>query len=61
VVQDAGSYQRLLDLADRLETIQAIKDGLRSAERGEGKPMDDVFDALEAELQPKANAWPTAS
>ena len=44
VVQDAASYQRLFDLAERLETIQAVKDGLASADRGEGSPMDDVFD-----------------
>ncbi len=50
VVQDAASYQRLFDLAERLETIQAVKEGLASAERGEGRPMDDVFDALEKEL-----------
>lgn len=47
VVQDAKSYQRLLDLAGRLETIQAVKEGLASMERGEGRPMDDVFDAME--------------
>lgn len=50
VVQDAASYQRLFDLAERLETIQAVKEGLVSAERGEGRPIDDVFDALEKEL-----------
>jgi prevent-host-death family protein len=51
VVQDAASYQRLFDIAERLETIQAIKEGLASADRGEGKPMDDVFDALEKDLR----------
>ena len=55
VVQDAASYQRLFDLAGRLETIQAVKEGLASANRGEGTPTDDVFDALEKELRrPKA-------
>jgi prevent-host-death family protein len=51
VVQDAASYQRLFDLAERLETIQAVKEGLASADRGEGKPMDAVFDALEKDLR----------
>ena len=50
VVQDATSYQRLFDLAERLETIQAVKESLASADRGEGRPMDDVFDALEKDL-----------
>ncbi len=51
VVQDAASYQRLFDLAERLETIQAVKEGLASAERGEGTPIDPLFDALEKDLR----------
>src|SRR5271163_983046 len=51
VVQDAASYQRLFDLAERLETIQAVKEGIASADRREGKPMDDAFDALERDLK----------
>jgi prevent-host-death family protein len=55
VVQDADSYQKLADLAERLETIQAVKDSLASIDRGEGAPMDVVFDALEKRIrQPKA-------
>ncbi len=50
VVQDAASYQRLFELAERLETIEAVKEGLASADRGEGRPMDDVFDAIEKDL-----------
>jgi prevent-host-death family protein len=56
VVQDAKSYQRLIDLADRMETIEAVKEGLASVGRGEGRPMDDAFNALEAELRAKADA-----
>jgi prevent-host-death family protein len=56
VVQDARSYQRLHDLAERLETIQAVREGLASADRGEGRPMDDVFDALEQRLSGQAGA-----
>jgi prevent-host-death family protein len=56
VVQDAKSYQRLLDLADRLETIQAVKEGLASADRGEGRPMDEAFDELEKQLRAKARS-----
>jgi prevent-host-death family protein len=54
VVQDAKSYQRLLDLAERLETIQAVKEGLASMEAGGGRPMDAVFDDLEKEMRKKA-------
>ncbi len=58
VVQDAKSYQRLLDLAERFETIQAVKEGLASADRGEGRAMNDVFDELETQLQAKARTRP---
>lgn len=54
VVQDAKSYQRLLDLAERLETIEAVKEGRASVDRGEGRPMDEVFDALEKKLRSQA-------
>src|SRR5437660_12524907 len=51
VVQDAKSYQRLLELAERLETIEAVQEGLASMGRGEGRPAEVVFDELEAELR----------
>lgn len=51
VVQDAKSYQRLLELAERLETIEAVKEGLASINKGEGLPMDKIFDALEKKLR----------
>lgn len=54
VVQDARSYQRLHDLAERLETIKAVKEGLSSAGRREGRPMDEVFDELEKAIEAKA-------
>ncbi len=50
VVQDAASYQRLFEPAERLETVQAVKESLNSADRGEGRLMDDVFDALEKDF-----------
>lgn len=56
VVQDAKTYQRLLDLAERLETIDAVKEGLASIDNGEGKPKDQVFDALEKKLRAKARS-----
>jgi prevent-host-death family protein len=54
VVQDAKSYQRLLDLAERLETIQAVKEALASMERGEGRSADDMFEELEKQWRAKA-------
>jgi prevent-host-death family protein len=54
VVQDAKSYQRLLDLAEQLETIEAVKEGMASISKNEGKPTGEVFDALEKRLRAKA-------
>ena len=54
-MQDAASYQKLADLAERLETIEAVKESLASIDRSEGNEMDEVFDALEKRIrQPKA-------
>jgi prevent-host-death family protein len=53
VVQDAKSYQRLLDIAERLETIQAVKEGLASIENGEGRSLDAVFDEIEKGIRKK--------
>ena len=50
VVQDARSYQRLLALAERLETIEAVREGLESMKRGEGRPAEEVFAEMEKEL-----------
>lgn len=54
VVQDARSYQRLLEVAERLEAIEAVSEGLASMRRGEGRPTDEVFDQLKAEIRGSA-------
>ena len=43
VVQDAESYQALLDRLHRMETIAAIREGMASAERGELEPAEQVY------------------
>ncbi len=48
VVQDAEGYQRLLDRLHHMETVAAIQEGMASAERGELKPADRVFDEMRA-------------
>ena len=42
VVQDAGSYQDLLDLIDRLEAIEGIKKGLKDAKHGRTRSIQEV-------------------
>ena len=41
VVQDATSYQKLLELVERLEAIEGIKKGLEEADRGEGLTLEE--------------------
>jgi len=51
VVQDAAAYQKLIELVDRLETIEAIRRGIESVNRGEGRPAEEFF----AEMERKYN------
>ena len=48
VVQDAASYQKLLELVDRLEAIEGIQRGLEEMTAGQGRPASEFFDALRA-------------
>jgi PHD/YefM family antitoxin component YafN of YafNO toxin-antitoxin module len=43
VVQDAESYQKLLDAFELLETLKGIKLGLEQRSRGEGEKAEDLF------------------
>ncbi|MBD2293002.1 type II toxin-antitoxin system Phd/YefM family antitoxin [Anabaena sphaerica FACHB-251] len=43
VVQDAESYQELLEAAELVETLKGIKLGLEQMQRGEGKKAEDFF------------------
>jgi prevent-host-death family protein len=40
VVQDAESYQRMLELLDRAETIEAVREGLESARNGKTMSLE---------------------
>ncbi len=48
VVQDAESYQTMLEKLEQVETLEAIRQGLEEAERGESRPASDVFAELSA-------------
>ena len=41
VVQDAKSYQRLLELADRIETVESIRQGMQELDEGKGISLDE--------------------
>lgn len=46
VVQDPASYQKLLELADRMEAILAVERGLKDIKAGRTKPLKDVLENL---------------
>jgi prevent-host-death family protein len=46
VLQDAESYQRLLDLAAHADEAEGIRQGLEDARHGRGRPAADVFKAM---------------
>ncbi len=48
VVQDAGSYQKLLEIAEKLETIEALKPAIAEMKEGKGESAESIF----AELLP---------
>jgi prevent-host-death family protein len=43
VVQDAESYQKLLEAHERMKAIEAIRHGLESIKRNGGKPAEKFF------------------
>lgn len=46
VVQDAESYQKLLEISEKLETIEALKPAIEEMKAGKGEPAEKVFAEL---------------
>lgn len=46
VVLDTESFQELLNKVEFAETVQALKEGMASFERGEGKPAREALGSL---------------
>ncbi|MCC6591004.1 MAG: type II toxin-antitoxin system Phd/YefM family antitoxin [Bryobacterales bacterium] len=46
VVQDAESYQLMLERLERAETVAAIRRGIEQAERGETIPLEEAEQRL---------------
>ena len=46
VVQDAASYQEILDRLERAETVAAIRRGIDQADRGEGISLEEAENQL---------------
>lgn len=49
VVQDAQSYQALLDRLEAAEDMEAIREGYQQSLAGEGTPAEEFFEDFEAQ------------
>jgi PHD/YefM family antitoxin component YafN of YafNO toxin-antitoxin module len=61
VVQDAASYQDLLDRLDRFEMIEGVRQGLESMKQGKGRPAKEVFEEVRRKLKLRPGSWSTPS
>jgi len=50
VVQDAGSYQQMLERLDHLEAVEAIRQGLKDVEEGRVHDAREALSKLETKL-----------
>jgi prevent-host-death family protein len=48
IVQDAGAYQRLLDIVARADAEEGIRQGLEDANEGRVRPAREFFREFEA-------------
>lgn len=46
VVQDAASYQRLLEISERLETIDALRPAIEEMKAGKGESAESFLEKL---------------
>jgi predicted transcriptional regulator len=42
VIKDARAYQLLWELVDRIETIEAVREGLEQVEEGRALPLEEL-------------------
>ena len=61
IVQDAASYQKLLDELDRLETIEVIRHRLESGKHEKPIPAREAFEQVRRKLKLPPGAWSTPS
>jgi prevent-host-death family protein len=46
IVQDAEAYQRLLDIASRVDAEEGIRQGLDDVAHGRTRPAKEIFDEI---------------
>jgi len=50
IVQDAESYEKMLELLDRLEAIAGVRLGLEAMKAGRGRPAREVLEEIRVML-----------
>jgi hypothetical protein len=53
VVQDAGSYQKLLELAERADEMEALRAAVEEMRAGKGEPVEEMLAEARALLTEK--------
>ncbi len=56
VLQEAESYQKMLDLIDRLEAIEGIRRGLQAVEEGRVQPVKEAFAEIRRNVKARLKA-----
>lgn len=51
VVQDVGSYRKLLEVIDRFQAVEGIRRGLEDMKAGKGRPAAEVFEEIRKKYQ----------
>ena len=51
VVQDAASYQGLLNMLDRVATIEGIQKGLKAVRENRARPVEEAFDEIHRQYE----------
>ena len=53
VVQDAASYQKLMELAERAEEMESLRVAVEEMRAGKGTPIEEMFAEMEQILAAK--------
>jgi PHD/YefM family antitoxin component YafN of YafNO toxin-antitoxin module len=46
VVPDTGSYQKLLEVAERVQELEALQQAVDEMKAGKGTPIEEMFDEM---------------
>ena len=53
IVQDTGSYQKLLEVAERVEELEALREAVEEMKAGKGTPIEEMLQEMKQILARK--------